>query len=232
MASIARIRLAPGETGYYDEVSNISMNWRQPEAEVPEGTDCRMLRKSVKMRRIIVLEGDLGRSKSFKQILMEKKAARTGKTLEELMGDSPIAYEAKATIVQNDNSNGVSSFTGSNHGVSPSLFSMTPPASTAEDDNTPDEPEEVTEPEEITEPEEEETLTVSPKSIKSLIVGNTRDIAVSHVVTSVESTDENIVTAEMSDKTVTIMGITAGKANVVINTAIGSFSLPVTVKAE
>ena len=82
---IARIRLSRGETGYYDEKSNIFLSWSHPTADVVEGTDCSGLRTSLRCRRIELVEGSLGKPKSFKHILMEAKAKRLGVPVEHIM---------------------------------------------------------------------------------------------------------------------------------------------------
>lgn len=82
---IARIRLSRGETGYYDEKSNIFLSWSHPTADVVEGTDCSGLRTSLRCRRIELVEGSLGKPKSFKKILLEAKAKRLGVPVEHIM---------------------------------------------------------------------------------------------------------------------------------------------------
>ena len=105
---IARIRLAHGETGYYDEKSGIFLNWSHPEADVMEGTDCSGLRVSSRCRRIKVLSGSLGKSKSFKQILAEAKAKRLGVPVEHILHEGkklPVyveTVEAASTPVTED----------------------------------------------------------------------------------------------------------------------------------
>lgn len=97
---IARIRLAHGETGYYDEKSGIFLNWSHPEADVMEGTDCSGLRVSSRCRRIKVLSGSLGKSKSFKQILAEAKAKRLGVPVEHILHEGkklPVYVETVET---------------------------------------------------------------------------------------------------------------------------------------
>lgn len=84
---IARIRLAKGETGYYDEKSNIFLSWSHPAADVVEGTDCSGLRTSLRCRRIELVDGSLGKPKTFKHILMEAKAKRLGVPVEHIIHD-------------------------------------------------------------------------------------------------------------------------------------------------
>ena len=61
MTSIAKIRLNPGNVGFYDEVSRIHLTLGRPEALVPSGTNCANLRRGVKAGTISVVEGSLGR---------------------------------------------------------------------------------------------------------------------------------------------------------------------------
>lgn len=105
---IARIRLAKGETGYYDEKSGIFLNWSHPEADVVEGTDCSGLRLSRRCNRIKVLSGSLGKPKSLKLILAESKAKRLGVPVEHVLHEGkkrPVyveTIEAEASAVTKD----------------------------------------------------------------------------------------------------------------------------------
>ena len=82
---IARIRLANGETGYYDDQSGIFLNWSHPEADVTDEMDLSGLRTSQRCHRITVLSGSLGKAKSFKRILAESKAKRLGVPVEHIL---------------------------------------------------------------------------------------------------------------------------------------------------
>lgn len=106
---IARIRLAHGETGYYDEKSGIFLSWGHPEADVMEGTDCSGLRTSRRCGRIKVLSGSLGKSKSLKQILAESKAKHLGVPVEHVLHKGkkrPVYVEtieaASAPVTENE----------------------------------------------------------------------------------------------------------------------------------
>ena len=52
MEQIAVIRLAPGQVGYYDELSRIHLTIGNPERAIYAGTNCSQLRKSVKSGEI------------------------------------------------------------------------------------------------------------------------------------------------------------------------------------
>lgn len=71
---IAKVRIAPGEIGYYDEVSGVHLNQSNPVAEIKAGTNCSVLRRSVKCRRLILLEGSLGRPRTLFEILHPSKS--------------------------------------------------------------------------------------------------------------------------------------------------------------
>lgn len=57
---IARIALAPGQVGYYDEYSRIHLTVGAPEATIYSGTNCAQIRRSIKSGRIRLLSGSLG----------------------------------------------------------------------------------------------------------------------------------------------------------------------------
>ena len=57
---IARIALAPGQVGYYDEYSRIHLTIGTPEATIYSGTNCAQIRRSIKSGRIRLLSGSLG----------------------------------------------------------------------------------------------------------------------------------------------------------------------------
>lgn len=90
---IARISLVPGHSAYFDELSNTYLTWGNPTKNILEGTNVKDLRKSVAAGTIKVIEGSLGHSKTFKQVLMEAKSKRTGEPLKKLMGKSKIVDE-------------------------------------------------------------------------------------------------------------------------------------------
>lgn len=60
MSQIAVVRLAPGQAGYYDELSGIYLTAGKKTAGVPAGTNCAQLRRSVRMGTIILQSGTLG----------------------------------------------------------------------------------------------------------------------------------------------------------------------------
>lgn len=60
MSQIAVVRLAPGQAGYYDELSGVYLTAGKRTAAIPSGTNCAQLRRSVRMGIIILQSGTLG----------------------------------------------------------------------------------------------------------------------------------------------------------------------------
>ena len=58
--TIAVIQLAPGEVGYYDELSRIHLTIGHPTEAVEVGTNCTQLRHSVRSGRLRLVSGSLG----------------------------------------------------------------------------------------------------------------------------------------------------------------------------
>ena len=223
---VARIKLAPGENGYYDEKTDIYLNWAHPEADVPEGKDLSNLRRSVKYRRIVVTEGSLGYNKGFKQVLMEAKAKRTGLPLKGLMGTTPIVKEDGSLETEETE-------------VIDSTDTIQKPTTTievtaeepAKEETKVEEPKveaasakktlaseekvEAIKEEPAADPEEE-PLTTTPKSFRSLKVGGTKDIAANKTITKVTVSDEKVATAVFDGMTVTVEGVKAGNVDITI----------------
>lgn len=228
MASvIARIKLARGESGYYDEISGVCLNWKHPVAEVLLGTDCSGLRASLRAHRIELMAGSLGQSKTFKQVLMEAKSKRTGEDLNTLMGDTPLA--AEPTEVINEEASTVSTK------AKATVDFVTPDKnevkSAAKEDVKNEEKVEDTKAEaatvavaaeDISDEEAdgaEETvgdMTVKPGSIRKLKIGATREITSSTDIVSAESSDESIVTVTFEGKKAVVTGVSVGNAVVTL----------------
>lgn len=90
---IAKIRLAHGETGYYDDKTGICLNWSHPDAVVTDDMNVNDLRCSARCGRILVVDGTLGKPKSFKDILLEAKEKRFGKKVFKVKEDAPAPKE-------------------------------------------------------------------------------------------------------------------------------------------
>lgn len=215
MASIiARIKLNPGETGYYDEKTNIYLNWKHPVADVPLGADVSDLRRSVKAHRISIIAGTLGRAKTFKQVLMEAKSKRTGEPLKDLMGTTPLAEEPTKVIDATDDVKVVKpteTIVADTTSAKASKIATEEVKNDGSTDKTADETAGKAKTEGTTEP-----LTTTPGSFRSLKVGATKDIVASKTVTGAEVSDKELADVVFDDKTVTIEAKKAGKVDVTI----------------
>ena len=237
MASIiARIKLNPGETGYYDEKTNIYLNWKHPVADVPLGADVSDLRRSVKAHRISIIAGSLGRAKTFKQVLMEAKSKRTGEPLDKLMGDTPLAEEPTKLIDATDDTKTVKTTETIVADVESKVVidkqedkqsTMTEAKKAKEATETTEDTKEVTEEAKdnvvdkkadkaVKEKEAAKPLTTTPGSFRSLKVGTTKDITTSKTVTGAEVSNKKLADVVFDDKTVTIEAKKAGKVDVTI----------------
>lgn len=213
---VARIRLAPGETGYYDEKTDIYLNWLHPEADVKAGLDYSNLRRSVKYHRIVVVKGSLGTPKSFKQILMEAKSRRTGTPLEDLMGDTPLAQEPEVLDSEGDETKTAETIT-----VDPATGTGNTESVPATETKTTDDTK--------TDEKTEEALSTTPKSFRNLKVGGTRDITANKPVTGAVSSDEAVATVSVKENVVTITGISAGSVTIQVTSENETVSVSGTV---
>lgn len=234
MASIiARIKLNPGETGYYDEKTNIYLNWKHPVADVPLGADVSDLRRSVKAHRISIIAGSLGRAKTFKQVLMEAKSKRTGEPLDKLMGDTPLAEEPTKLIDATDDTKTVKTtetivadveskvVVDKQEDKQPAMTGAKEAKEATKDTKevTEEAKDNVVDKKADKAAEEKETakpLTTTPGSFRSLKVGTTKDITASKTVTGAEVSDKKLADVVFDDKTVTIEAKKAGKVDVTI----------------
>ena len=223
---VARIKLAPGENGYYDEKTDIYLNWAHPEADVPEGKDLSNLRRSVKYRRIVVTEGSLGYNKGFKQVLMEAKAKRTGLSLKDLMGTTPIVKEDGS--LETEETEVIDSMDTIQKPTTTIEVTAEEPAkeetkvketkveaASVKKDIAAEKKVEAIKEETAVDPEEE-PLTTTPKSFRSLKVGGTKDIAANKTITKVTVSDEKVATAVFDGMTVTVEGMKAGNVDITI----------------
>ena len=92
---IARIRLAYGEVGYYDEYSRIYLSVTSPEAYIYPGTNLYQIKKSIKSGRLRLIEGSLTESaekKSVTEKIEENIAANVKKesAKEEIVTVKPV----------------------------------------------------------------------------------------------------------------------------------------------
>ena len=223
---VARIKLAPGENGYYDEKTDIYLNWAHPEADVPEGKDLSNLRRSVKYRRIVVTEGSLGYNKGFKQVLMEAKAKRTGLSLKDLIGTTPIVKEdgsletEETEVIDSTDTIQKPTTTIEVTAEEPAkeetkVKETKVEAASVKKDIAAEKKVEAIKEETAVDPEEE-PLTTTPKSFRSLKVGGTKDIAANKTITKVTVSDEKVATAVFDGMTVTVEGMKAGNVDITI----------------
>ena len=223
---VARIKLAPGENGYYDEKTDIYLNWAHPEADVPEGKDLSNLRRSVKYRRIVVTEGSLGYNKGFKQVLMEAKAKRMGLPLKDLMGTTPIVKEdgsletEETEVIDSTDTIQKPTTTIEVTAEEPAkeetkVKETKVEAASVKKDIAAEKKVEAIKEETAVDPEEE-PLTTTPKSFRSLKVGGTKDIAANKTITKVTVSDEKVATAVFDSMTVTVEGVKAGNVDITI----------------
>lgn len=225
MASIvARVRLVEGQTGFYDELSGVTLNWNRPVANVYLGANLTHLRRALKNHKIKVIEGSLGTSKTFKQILMEGKSRRTGIDLKTLMGNTPLAKEPTDVIDSDDtihNETPVETIDA----AAPTLASTPSPKSAPAPVITGQEPETIQadEPEKTPELFEDEPepalemqqIELTPKSVRSFKVGSTKTISLNLMASGVTVVEgEEFVTAELAKDgmSFTILGIAPGSA--------------------
>lgn len=69
---IAKIRLASGEVGYYDDYSRIYLSVASPEAYIYPGTNLFQIKRSIKSGRLRLIEGSLS------EPVLEKPVATSG----------------------------------------------------------------------------------------------------------------------------------------------------------
>lgn len=113
MEQIAVIRLAPGQVGYYDELSRIHLTIGNPERSVYAGTNCSQLRRSVKSGRLRLVSGSLGddvapikvykssSSVSLGNFIPEKQTKKNNNETEKT--DKILETKNQSTIKQNKN---------------------------------------------------------------------------------------------------------------------------------
>ena len=97
MEQIAVIRLAPGQVGYYDELSRIHLTIGNPERAIYAGTNCSQLRKSVKSGRLRLISGSLGEDKTPIKIHKPSTSVSLGNFIHE-KSNKKETKEVKATV--------------------------------------------------------------------------------------------------------------------------------------
>lgn len=100
---IATIRLAPGQVGYYDELSRIHLTMGNPQTAVYAGTNVTQLRKSVKSGRLLLLNGTFGEEKHPYKLVKQGRRyviAKNDAVEEEAKSTPIIKAEAPAKEVK------------------------------------------------------------------------------------------------------------------------------------
>lgn len=76
---IAELRLAPGQVGFYDELTNIHLTLTSPFASVYQGMNTSRLQQSVNSGRLILISGSLKPApvRAAEEVVVETKAVKT-----------------------------------------------------------------------------------------------------------------------------------------------------------
>lgn len=101
---IAELRLAPGQVGFYDELTNIHLTLTRPFASVYQGMNTSRLQQSVNSGRLILVSGSLRPApvKASEEVAVEPvvaKAKTAPAKKEETLVEEP-AVEVKAAEVK------------------------------------------------------------------------------------------------------------------------------------
>ena len=90
---IAKIRLASGEVGYYDDYSRIYLSVANPEAYIYPGTNLFQIKRSIKSGRLRLIEGSLS------EPVVEKPVVTSGISTPKA---PEVAVEVKAEVVSEE----------------------------------------------------------------------------------------------------------------------------------
>ena len=75
MAIIAKIKLANGQVGYYDDYSKIYLTPSRPEAFITSGTNLYQIKKSIKSGRLKLVEGSLTEPPARYEVTVQETVA-------------------------------------------------------------------------------------------------------------------------------------------------------------
>ena len=102
MAIIAKIKLAHGQVGYYDDYSKIYLTPSKPEAYIVSGTNLYQIKKSIKSGRLKLIEGSLTDEPKIQEIKTETAAKNTSRTKEKkaVKAESPITPKVEVEVVE------------------------------------------------------------------------------------------------------------------------------------
>ena len=90
---IAKIRLASGEVGYYDDYSRIYLSVANPEAYIYPGTNLFQIKRSIKSGRLRLIEGSLS------EPVVEKPVVTSGISTPKA---PEVAVEVKAEVASEE----------------------------------------------------------------------------------------------------------------------------------
>ena len=90
---IAKIRLASGEVGYYDDYSRIYLSVASPEAYIYPGTNLFQIKRSIKSGRLRLIEGSLS------EPVVEKPVVTSGISTPKA---PEVAVEVKAEVASEE----------------------------------------------------------------------------------------------------------------------------------
>lgn len=79
---IAELRLAPGQVGFYDELTNIHLTLTSPFASVYQGMNTSRLQQSVNSGRLILVSGSLKPApvRAAEEVVVETKTVKAAET--------------------------------------------------------------------------------------------------------------------------------------------------------
>lgn len=97
---IARIRLAYGEVGYYDEYSRIYLSVTSPEAYIYPGTNLFQIKKSIKSGRLRLIEGSLTEPAEKKSVIEKAEENTVSDIKTESVKEETVTVEPVITPVQ------------------------------------------------------------------------------------------------------------------------------------
>lgn len=97
---IARVRLAPSEVGYYDDLSRIHLTITSPEADVLSGMNCSHLKRGVANGTLRLVHGSFCMPEPEKKKVITPVIKEEPKpAAEEVLTDEPETEETKESAV-------------------------------------------------------------------------------------------------------------------------------------
>lgn len=99
---IAKVRLAAGQVGYYDDYSKIYLSTSNPEAVIYAGTNMYQIKKSIKSGRLKLVSGSLSNEKPVKENKVKKVETKVTKQKVEKAAPVEEIKEAPVEIAQEE----------------------------------------------------------------------------------------------------------------------------------